>query len=290
MRDLPASVTLLAEALAPLPGVVGVVLGGSRARGQHGPDADTDLGLYYEAPAFDWPAVVAVLKAHDDRRAPLGLGAPGEWGPWMNGGAWLKVEGRAVDVLLRDVDFVGGIIDQARQGRFSQSYQIGHPHGWHSYMVLGEVHHNVPIVGDLERLRSLQQKTVPYPDALRRSAADRFLFEARFSAILLRKLESREEPTQAAGLAYRAVMCLVQVLFAANETYPVNEKGAVDATRAFAHAPRDFAARAHAVSAPSPLPRADRNAALWALVDEVEEIVRGYLKLETSWNATSFPA
>ncbi|MEU2631282.1 nucleotidyltransferase domain-containing protein, partial [Kitasatospora sp. NPDC007106] len=40
----------LAAALAAVDGVVGVCLGGSRARGTHRPDSDTDLGLYYRGP------------------------------------------------------------------------------------------------------------------------------------------------------------------------------------------------------------------------------------------------
>jgi predicted nucleotidyltransferase len=40
----------LAHRLLTVPGVVGVVLGGSRARGTHTEDSDTDLGLYYRAP------------------------------------------------------------------------------------------------------------------------------------------------------------------------------------------------------------------------------------------------
>jgi predicted nucleotidyltransferase len=44
---LPAAVSALATELAALPGAVGVVLGGSRARGTQRPDSDWDLGVYY---------------------------------------------------------------------------------------------------------------------------------------------------------------------------------------------------------------------------------------------------
>jgi predicted nucleotidyltransferase len=45
--SLTAPVAELAADLAGLPGVVAVVLGGSRAAGTHRPDSDWDLGLYY---------------------------------------------------------------------------------------------------------------------------------------------------------------------------------------------------------------------------------------------------
>ncbi|MFD9130159.1 nucleotidyltransferase domain-containing protein, partial [Kitasatospora sp. NPDC059571] len=40
----------LARRPAEVPGVVGVCLGGSRARGTHRPDRDHDFGLYYRRP------------------------------------------------------------------------------------------------------------------------------------------------------------------------------------------------------------------------------------------------
>ena len=42
------------EALADVPGIVGVVLGGSRARGTHHANSDIDIGIYYDpADRFD---------------------------------------------------------------------------------------------------------------------------------------------------------------------------------------------------------------------------------------------
>ncbi|HSU36317.1 MAG TPA: nucleotidyltransferase domain-containing protein [Propionibacteriaceae bacterium] len=40
----------LAERLVAVPGLLGVMLGGSRARGDHATDSDVDLGLYYRPP------------------------------------------------------------------------------------------------------------------------------------------------------------------------------------------------------------------------------------------------
>ena len=45
MTDVPLNE--IADRLVAVGGVVGVVLGGSRARGTHRPDSDYDLGLYY---------------------------------------------------------------------------------------------------------------------------------------------------------------------------------------------------------------------------------------------------
>ena len=51
----------LAGRLVGVPGVVGVLLGGSRARGDHTPASDVDLGLYYRPP-LDVAALGALAR------------------------------------------------------------------------------------------------------------------------------------------------------------------------------------------------------------------------------------
>lgn len=77
----------LVDDLKALPGIVAIVLGGSRARGTSHSLSDTDLGLYYDAEApFDAGALDEIVVRHDDRRQPDLLTAIGAWGPWINGG------------------------------------------------------------------------------------------------------------------------------------------------------------------------------------------------------------
>jgi predicted nucleotidyltransferase len=58
MQDMSISdeyLTRLADRLTSVPGVVAVLLGGSRARGDQVPESDVDLGLYYRAPLDQTP-------------------------------------------------------------------------------------------------------------------------------------------------------------------------------------------------------------------------------------------
>jgi len=55
---------------------------------------------------------------------------PGEWGPWLDGGAWLRVGGSAVDWLYRDVDRVAADWRAARDGRPAFHFQVGDPLGF----------------------------------------------------------------------------------------------------------------------------------------------------------------
>ncbi|QRO01875.1 nucleotidyltransferase domain-containing protein [Archangium violaceum] len=215
------------EALRSVPGVVALVLGGSRGRGTAGPASDYDIGLYYEP---DAPLDVAALQS---AIAPL-VDDPsstvtriGEWGPWINGGGWLTIAGTEVDLLYRDLGRVREVIAEARQGRFSMNYQTGHPHGFCSVIWMGEVATCQPLLDPFGRIAELKGETWPYPEALRDALIVRFGWEVGFAIENAQIAARRAEQTHIAGCAYRALCCMAQVLFALNGRYLINEKGAV---------------------------------------------------------------
>ncbi len=118
-----------------------VALGGSRAEGTHRPDSDWDLAVYYRGP-FD----------PDDLRA---LGWPGEvseiggWGGGVfNGGAWLTIDGRRVDVHYRDLDVVEHELAEAAEGRFRVEPLLFHLAGIPTYLIVAELALNEVLRGD----------------------------------------------------------------------------------------------------------------------------------------------
>lgn len=146
----------VADRLAALPGVRAVALGGSRAQGTHRPDSDWDLAVYYRGDAFD----------PEDLRAigwPGEVFGIGEWGGGVfNGGAWLTIDGRRVDVHYRDLDVVEHQIAEARLGRFHHEPLMFHLAGIPGYLVVAELAVNRVLRGELPR--------PSYPPALRRTA------------------------------------------------------------------------------------------------------------------------
>jgi hypothetical protein len=94
----------LGQRLCEVDGVVGVLLGGSRARGEHTPESDFDLGLYYRPP-LDIDALEDL--ARDVAGPGSSVTRPGEWGPWVDGGGWLHIGGTAVDwIYLRTLTLI----------------------------------------------------------------------------------------------------------------------------------------------------------------------------------------
>lgn len=88
----------VADRLAAVDGITAIALGGSLARGKAHPDSDIDLGIYYNPKQPPSLKVLSQLATElDDSHASELIRAPGEWGAWINGGGWLKINGTAVD-------------------------------------------------------------------------------------------------------------------------------------------------------------------------------------------------
>ncbi len=216
----------LASALTDVPGVDAIVLGGSRANGTAHEASDYDLGLYFsQANQLDTGRLAEIAKILADEEAVV---TPvGEWGPWIVGGAWLCIEGRKVDLLYRNVDAVQEVMEACRAGRITMDYQPGHPHGFCSAIWMGEVACCRPLHDPRATIARLKSIALPYPRPLREALIRRFQWEILFSIENAEIAARREEQTHVAGCIYRALACIAQVLFALNERYLINEKGAL---------------------------------------------------------------
>jgi hypothetical protein len=95
----------------------------SRARGTHTPESDYDLGVYYRG-RLDTGRLAALAREVAGPAARVT--EPGEWGPWVDGGGWLTIDGVAVDWIYRDVDRVRKAWQDAEHGRYAFHSQAGH--------------------------------------------------------------------------------------------------------------------------------------------------------------------
>jgi Nucleotidyltransferase domain len=115
----PADAPLLARltpALADAPGVAAVVLGGSRARGTATKTSDDDLGLYFRrGRPLDTEALLRAVRPLVDNPGTAAITSIGEWGPWIVGGGWLRIAGKKVDVLYREIEAVDAVITGASE-------------------------------------------------------------------------------------------------------------------------------------------------------------------------------
>lgn len=233
----------LALQLCRIDGVVGVLLGGSRARGEHTESSDWDLGLYYRGP-LDTGALRGLARQIAGTDADVC--EPGQWGPWVDGGAWLNVGGRPVDWIYRNVDRVLTALDDAEHGRFEFNAQTGHPLGVPDYAYVGELAVGVVLEDPSGELARAQHRTVTYPPALAAAVIDR-LWEADFLIGGLVKSARRADAVWVAGCLFRVVMLCAHALHARAGKWLINEKGAVRSAGALEIGPPDFAGRAGAL-------------------------------------------
>jgi predicted nucleotidyltransferase len=240
----------IASELQSIHGIQAVALGGSRARGTQDPHSDIDLGLYYD-PA-DPPDVAALnqlaVRLDDLHRSDL-VNAPGGWGPWINGGGWLTIQGIPVDFLYRDLQKVETVVRDCVSGQVQRYYQAGHPYAFSTSIYLGETALCQPLWDPSDRVAALKGMAIPYPQAYKQAVIRQVFWEAGFAQATGKKSISRADVTYAAGSCFRGVACLLETLFAINEAYWLNEKGAVAIAAGFARVPIDLRPRIESIFA-----------------------------------------
>jgi predicted nucleotidyltransferase len=207
-------VSWISGELAALPGVVAVALGGSRARGTAVRDSDWDLAVYYRH-GFDPDALRA-------KGWPGEVSDVGAWGGGvMNGGAWLTIDDRRVDIHYRDLNEVGHWCAEADAGRFRKELLLFYVAGIPTYVVMAELALHVALSGQLPR--------PAYPAALAREAQRRWAADAvaslRYGETALR---SRGDLTIGLANGARGLIEAAHGRLAARREWVINEKGIVE--------------------------------------------------------------
>lgn len=238
--ELSKIIKLLSE----VQGVKAIALGGSRSRDEADEHSDFDIGLYYQADILDIAALEKNLQSLDDGRRESILNPPGEWGPWINGGAWLTVDQLPVDILLRDVQTVANVVKDCIEGKITIDYQCGHPFGFVNKIYAAETHYCKPLWQDesktLDQLKTLLYSQGEYSPKMREAVIRKFLWEAWFSLACGRKAALKGDRNYAMGSMFRTVCSWVEVLYAVNNRYLMNEKGALLRISHLEHLPIDF--------------------------------------------------
>lgn len=257
-------------------GLQAIVLGGSRATNSHHPDSDIDIGLYYEGEnGLDLAGLNRKAAELDDRHRNHLMTGIGEWGPGVNGGGWLVIDGYHVDLLYRDMTAVRQAIEDGCEGKVNMLYQTGHPHAFLNSIYMGEVAECRILWEHEERLTRLKARTKPYPPLLRVGMLRQFLFEAGFSLMFMEAGADRDDISYVTGHAFRSVSGLNQALYAINGRYCLNEKKAVRNIQSFAVKPERYKERIDLVYeklGPDPQGIRESIRELRALIDEVNEL------------------
>ena len=206
----------VADTLAALPAVQAVSLGGSRAQGGARPDSDWDFGIYYRGD-FDPQALRELGWAGE-------VSDIGGWGGGVfNGGAWLSIDGRKVDVHYRDLDVVETQVERAERGEFDIEPLMFHLAGIPTYLLVAELVLGRTLRGELPTVET-------YPGPLRRSAAVRWAELGEMTLSYAEHGHARQgRVTQALGLAAVAASQYAHAILASRGEWVTNEKRLLEA-------------------------------------------------------------
>ena len=180
----------------------------------HRPDSDWDLGVYYRGSGDRSTPRTSARLGHPGQVSELG-----EWGPIVNGGAWLEIDGTPIDVLFRDLDTVERWLREARRGRFEVLSQNGYVVGAPTYS---------PSASSRSAVRSsasCRARASPTPSRRRRPSAGT---DGAAVALMFAEIHARApDAVCCAGMLVQAVLCAGHARLAARREWVLNEKGLV---------------------------------------------------------------
>lgn len=78
------------------------------------------------------------------------------------------------------------------------------------------------------RIQQLKDYLKVFPPIYKNASIQKFLWKCEFSLMCGKKAIKKNDIIYASGSIFRSAMCLIYVLYAANEMYCINEKGSLD--------------------------------------------------------------
>jgi hypothetical protein len=191
--------------LKALPNVRAIVLGGSYATGRANDQSDLDVGIYYtdDAP-FSIEAIHELALKYAVDGVPVVTDFY-EWGPWVNGGAWIYTASGKVDFLYKNIDQIQGIIEQANAGIWENHYEQQPPYGFSSVYFLAETEVSVPLYDPEEIISQLKKQIQVYPPELKQSIIQQSLWSTEFTIMHIEGYVQNDDVYNLAGSLTRAM-------------------------------------------------------------------------------------
>lgn len=263
------------EELKNIDNIKAIVLGGSYATGMATDSSDLDIGVYYfEEEPFDIEAIKLIAEKYANVDKPTVTGFY-EWGPWVNGGAWIKTAKGKVDILYKNIDQITSIIEKAKKGLWENNFEQQPPYGFSSLIFLAETKYCIPLHDPQGIIQSLKSMVLSYPEILKQTVIQQSLWSAEFTIWHADSFAIKGDVYNTMGCLTRAVKNIVTTLFSINELYPIGDKRAIEIIEQSKIKPAHFSERIGKILC------ADKNlmpgniALLKALFNETVELAEG---------------
>lgn len=237
----------ICEDLEKVEHVSALVLGGSYATGRANADSDIDIGIYYhENNPFDIQEIQKIATKYTKDNAPTVTDFY-QWGPWVNGGAWIQTEAGKVDFLYRNVNQVRRTIQDAMEGIWENHYDQQPPYGFSSLFYLAEIEACKAIFDPQNVIQYLKSLVKIYPEPLKNKVIQDSLWAAEFSIINTEGFAQSNDYYNTFGCFTRTLKAIVQALFAINEIYPISDKKALEILEKAVQKPKDLTRKVESI-------------------------------------------
>jgi len=231
----------LMNQLSKVTDVAAIVLGGSYAAGTHHEASDMDIGLYYfEDKPFlidDIRRIAQAVSVEDSVTVTDFY----EWGPWVNGGAWIHTRQGKVDFLYCNMDQVQRAITEVHQGIVHHDYDQQSTNGFYSIIYLAETQICVPLFDPDQLIVTLKDQVKIYPPKLKQKMTSNALRGAEFTLLRARAFATTGDIYNTVGCLTHVTSNLTQALFALNEKYFLSDKKVMDIIARFPLLPEGYA-------------------------------------------------
>ncbi|HEU5165049.1 MAG TPA: nucleotidyltransferase domain-containing protein [Chitinophagaceae bacterium] len=205
-----------------------IVLGGSYATGTATDTSDLDIGIYYfDKEPFAIENIRSIAKKYAGNDDPVVTGFY-EWGPWVNGGAWINTSVGKVDILYKNIDQITSTIEKARNGIWENHFEQQPPYGFSSIIFLAESKSCIPLYDPDKIIEKLKSEVMNYPEKLKQAVIQQSLWSAEFTIWHAEHFAKKQDVYNIMGCLARAVKNIMTALFAINELYPIGDKRAIE--------------------------------------------------------------
>jgi hypothetical protein len=166
-----------------------------------------------------------------------------EWGPWVNGGAWIQTVAGKVDLLYRNIEHVERVLNECQTGIYHHHFYQQPTFGFVSVVYLAETKCCLPLFDRQHLLSEFKRKVEIYPAPLQARLIKDCLSMAEFTFIHAFAFAQRGDIFNTVGCLTRIAFMLAQGLFALNAEYYFGDKGCLEAIKQFARQPNQFSRR-----------------------------------------------
>jgi hypothetical protein len=191
---------------------------------------------------FNIEAIRSVAQMLSERGEPVVTDFR-DWGPWVNGGAWIETSVCKVDFLYRSLDQIERTVHEAKSGAWQHDFDQQPPFGFRSVTYLAETACAVPLYDPCSEVACLKASIAVYPPALKQRITADTLWGAEFSLLFADDFADKGDVPNTVACLTRVYHYLVQAIFSLNETYFINDKRSTETIHSFARKPEDFTRR-----------------------------------------------